>query len=368
LLARVHALLRREHHFLHTQVSNPDPEGDLFQDQLSIIWERTKDITFSRIQDLFEVLQTLEKGDLSQTLCERSQRTAHKLAGSLGTFGFTEGSKIAQTLEKTFAQANNVKACLDVARPLILELHQVVIATDAQLHDVQHQQKEPSSSRSSKRQTVPILLPISPDFPRLPTEDQSSAPQLGDLSFDDEPLNFSTIGWADAPENADRSLDYILLVDSDLEFAQTLAHDSGSWKLDFKAVQSIQEAFEVLRDSFPKVLLFNVDLIVDPLDWQTLKDLCQKFPLDLAIVILSEFEGLESRFKALELQADIFLQKPVTSSQLFASVSRSMNFHSHQRVKVMVLDDDEQVTTLLRTFLHDTYFQGSLGYNMLLYL
>lgn len=358
LLARINALLRRENHFLHTQVSNASSDSDLFQDQLSLIWERTKEITFSRIQDLFDVLQTLEKGDLSQTLCERSQRTAHKLAGSLGTFGFEEGSKIAQTLEKTFAQADNVKTCLDLARPLILELHQVVIATDTKLHAAQLKQKQPSRSLPPQKQTVPIEFPALPELPKLLVEDPSSSPQgNSDLSFKDESFCFPPTRRTDAQENKNRGLDYILLVDSDLEFAQTLAHDSGSWKLDFKAVQSVQEAFEVLRDSFPKVLLLNVDLIVDPADWQILKDLCQQSPVDLALVILSEFEGLESRLKALELRADIFLQKPVTSSQLFASVSRSMNFHTHQKVKVLVLDDDDQVTTLLTALLTGTYFQ-----------
>jgi len=394
LLARIHALIRREHRFFQVPPTQMTSD-DLFIDQLSDIWERTKETTFSRIQDLFDALQTLEKGEISEDSRERSQRTAHKLAGSLGTFGFEEGSRIAQRLEKTFAEMDNVKTCLDVVRPLILELHQVVIATDAKLQNPKQENPDLSNLDFSNSNLLnPSLQPKDEDeagkagsFPAVlspssivstpialftnPPTDQYTdqytnkyTDKPSDRTSDKQTESPSFLTLSSGSQNLrQRSLDriqtseYILLVDNDLEFAQTLAHDAGSWKLSLKIVQSVQETFAALEASFPKVLLLNAELFRNDTDWKSLQNLRQVFPLDTSLIVLSESEGLENRLKALEFNADIFLQKPVTSSQIFASVSRSMNFHAHQRVKIMVVDDDEQVTTLLKTLLKRTNFQ-----------
>ncbi len=415
LLARIHALVRREHHFFQIPTPHAPFENDIFAAQLSDIWQRTKETTFSRIQDLFDVLQTLEKGEMTPDLCERSQRTCHKLAGSLGTFGFEEGSKIAQTLEKTFAQVNEVKICLEIARPLILELYQVVMATDVKLHSSNlHSQNphspNPHSPNLDQRQdqqnndrpgnspenllsttlsmgssqpilpqsalpgsassSTPFPLPgspegINPDLEQIPTPplEKSSAPsapsaQPAQTSKNlTEPALPKPVSGRSPEANLKKSADYILLVDQDQEFAQTLARDAGSWKLGIKIVQSVQATLEALQDSFPKVLLLNVELFKNNEDWHYLQILRSKFPSDTSFIVLSESEELENRIKALEFNADVFLQKPVTSSQIFASVSRAMNFHAHQQVKIMVVDDDEQVTTLLSTLLKTTHFQ-----------
>ena len=122
-------------------------------------------------------------------------------------------------------------------------------------------------------------------------------------------------------------------------------------------MQSVQATLEALQDSFPKVLLLNAELFKNNEDWHHLQIFRSKFPLDTSFIVLSESEELENRIKAPEFNADVFLQKPVTSSQIFASVSHAMNFHAHHRVKIMVVDDDEQVTTLLSTLLKTTHFQ-----------
>ena len=387
LLARIHVLVRREHRFFQIPSAKITSDDDIFTAQLSDIWDRTKETTFNRIQDLFDVLQTLEKGEISPDLCERSQRTCHKLAGSLGTFGFEEGSKIAQLLEKTFAEVENLKTCLDVARPLILELYQVVIATDVKLHSpaLSQQTSNPLENAQENHSSLSIPIALSrssslanPSSTIISSElstdqdvDQPTPPQTNpkiEQRSEQSAHNSSRITVLSRPtpqvlrersldSNFSKTEDYILLVDHDQEFAQTLAHDAGSWKLGIKIVQSVQATFEVLQDSFPKVLLLNAELFRKEEDWQTLRNFRSRFPLDISLIILSESEGLENRLKALDFNADVFLQKPVTSSQIFASVSRAMNFHAHQRVKIMVVDDDEQVTTLLTTLLKQTHFQ-----------
>ena len=133
LLARIQALLRREYRSFRSEKPQFYDSEHNFSLELTQIWERTKETTFSRIQDLLDVLQSLEKGELDDTLRERTKRNVHKLAGSLGTFGFPEGSTIAQKLEQIFMEVTEVDSCLEKSRPLILELQQVVMATDRAL-------------------------------------------------------------------------------------------------------------------------------------------------------------------------------------------------------------------------------------------
>jgi HPt (histidine-containing phosphotransfer) domain-containing protein len=64
------------------------------------IWERFKEATFNRVVVLEQVVMALLEGTLSDELQRQAERDAHKLAGSVGMFGFAEGSRLARTIEQ----------------------------------------------------------------------------------------------------------------------------------------------------------------------------------------------------------------------------------------------------------------------------
>ncbi|NJL23207.1 MAG: Hpt domain-containing protein [Leptolyngbyaceae cyanobacterium SM1_3_5] len=63
------------------------------------IWQRTKSVSFERVQFLEQAIAQLRSGSLDEAQRQKASQTAHKLAGSLGTFGFEEGSRFAHQLE-----------------------------------------------------------------------------------------------------------------------------------------------------------------------------------------------------------------------------------------------------------------------------
>lgn len=63
-----------------------------------------------------------------------------------------------------------------------------------------------------------------------------------------------------------------------------------------------------------------------------------------------------NRLKAIQLNSDVFLQKPATPSQVFAAVSRAIGFYEW-KVKVLVVDDDTKMTELLKGLLETINFQ-----------
>jgi HPt (histidine-containing phosphotransfer) domain-containing protein len=64
------------------------------------IWERFKEVTITRVVVLEQAVIALLEGTLSDELRRQAEREAHKVAGSAGTFGFAEGSRLARTMEQ----------------------------------------------------------------------------------------------------------------------------------------------------------------------------------------------------------------------------------------------------------------------------
>ncbi len=64
------------------------------------VWEKYKGRVSEQVNLLFEAVQALEKDkSLNTQLHSQAAAEAHTLAGSLGTFGFTNGSKLAREIE-----------------------------------------------------------------------------------------------------------------------------------------------------------------------------------------------------------------------------------------------------------------------------
>ncbi len=63
------------------------------------LWERKRPLILERLTVLDRAAEAAENGGLGEALSEMAAGAAHKLAGSLGTFGFPRGTEIARELE-----------------------------------------------------------------------------------------------------------------------------------------------------------------------------------------------------------------------------------------------------------------------------
>ena len=66
---------------------------------VSALWERKRPLMMQRLTVLDRAAEAAANGGLGGSLCQEAMGEAHKLAGSLGTFGFTTGTEIARQLE-----------------------------------------------------------------------------------------------------------------------------------------------------------------------------------------------------------------------------------------------------------------------------
>jgi diguanylate cyclase (GGDEF)-like protein len=70
---------------------------------IGALWERYRDVNLQRVSVLEEAAAALRAGSLDPTRRQEAARAAHKLAGAVGTFGFTRGSETARTIEQMLA-------------------------------------------------------------------------------------------------------------------------------------------------------------------------------------------------------------------------------------------------------------------------
>ena len=84
---------------------------------IRLVWEKTRDIVVARIETLEAAAHKIMEGTLTAEEREAAVREAHKLAGSLGTFGFTAGSNAARELEQQLsAEVPDAARCAELAR------------------------------------------------------------------------------------------------------------------------------------------------------------------------------------------------------------------------------------------------------------
>ena len=105
-------------------VSNSDIEQQMIA-RIASIWERNKEARSSRVTILERAVAALLEGTLSPEAQRAGQRAAHRLAGSLGTLGSYQGSRLAREMEQIFAgQAPLDSAEASPLSNLVVRLHQ----------------------------------------------------------------------------------------------------------------------------------------------------------------------------------------------------------------------------------------------------
>ena len=87
------------------------------------IWRRHRITVLTRVDLLESVATAIVGRSLTLSLLEEALSASHKLAGSLGTFGFDEGTQLARELEQQLASAMpDAVAIRDSVRQLRLVL------------------------------------------------------------------------------------------------------------------------------------------------------------------------------------------------------------------------------------------------------
>jgi HPt (histidine-containing phosphotransfer) domain-containing protein len=96
--------------------------GDVARQLISALWERSVPIITDRLNGLDIACEAAVVGRLSPIMRRGAADTAHKLAGSLGMFGYPRGTELAREIEQLLESDGKVDPA--TLRQLVLELRE----------------------------------------------------------------------------------------------------------------------------------------------------------------------------------------------------------------------------------------------------
>ena len=340
-------------------------------------WKQFQDVAFHRVADLENLLQALAAKPIHPSLSEiqhKARNSAHKLAGSLGCFGFTRGSILAkqlqQLLDNNLLRDSDTERVSELVTALRRELsHQsraetakidshialLLVAADADLsyqlvNEARHRESEiyPALNLDRAREILAtqsksidaVLFKITfPDnealaflqqlhqqLPQIPIIAITESARLLDrleivrsgvsliLQHPVEP-KVAIDAAIESLQSAGQAAK-VLIVDDDPEVLQSLAISLQPWGFQLTTLKDSKDFWDVLVNVEPDLLVLDIEMPgIDGIE------LCQILRSDrrwqqLPILFLSAHREQTVRERAFAAGADDYICKPVTGSLL----------------------------------------------------
>ena len=355
---------------IQASISSPQKKST----SVTQIWSRFKDLAFKRLSDLENYAVTSVESRSTLAIYDRAKNSAHKLAGSLGCFGFPQGSKIAKQIEQL----------LNSHSPTLEEIAQISELVDALNRELQHQPFE-ETVKNALDKNISLLI-VDPDsdysqrlvkeahFRGMTTftasnleqarkiiESESIVAVLHKITFPDcEDLAFveqlhrqvsqlpivTIVESAQLPDrlNLVRQggsliLEYpvepstaidsvaqliqntsaaakVLIVDDDPQVLLSLSMSLRPWGFELTTLSESTHFWKILEDVEPDVLVLDIEMPeIDGIE------ICQILRSDrrwqrLPVLFLSVHQDEKTEYRAFAYGADDYIHKPVTGAIL----------------------------------------------------
>ncbi len=260
------------------------------------VWERFKDRIAARVTAIEQANQALESGELPPELHATAKQEAHKLAGSLGTFGLTEGSVIARRVEQLL--------------------------------------QSPTLDASQSGNLTELVQALRSQIDQAPMEsDRREGSPLNDLPV-------------------------LLMIEGDQELSHQIGVEVKGWGIKVVNSDSIASARTAIADLRPDAVLLDLStqdtLTINPNNKEEaltlLSELANGFP-PLPVLVVTDQSRVEDRLEVARLGGRAFLPKPVRPAQIIEAVLQVLQGVQTTEAKIMVVDDDPQILSLVKHFL-----------------
>ncbi|WP_019499108.1 response regulator [Pseudanabaena sp. PCC 6802] len=281
-----------------TDVDLPESAEQRMMAKVAQIWQANRLNSVAYVTLLEQSANSLALGNFANEQVQEAAQVAHKLAGSLGMFGFQDGSGLAKQIEQLLQTPDSLD----------------------------RQQIEQISNFVSEIRHV-IETAAVPNAPSPP-------PQAQPLEEEQRPL--------------------LLVVDSDREFAQRLAAEAVARGYRSEIVSTPNAGREWIAREPPVCVITELCFPGESEQpgqvWQFLREL-QSAPFDIPTVTLTANDSFSDRLEAARCGSRIFLQKTSALSAIVESVTQLLNRDSSSTVRVLAVDDDPQILELLHSLL-----------------
>ncbi|MDX2212641.1 MAG: response regulator [Oculatellaceae cyanobacterium bins.114] len=266
------------------------------------VWEKFKPPMLERVAVLEEAVTALKVGYLPDEVQQAALRAAHKLAGSLGMFGFPNGTEISRDIERWLQRATQTSHFMQL-QALVTQLQQELqkppkpSAWDVDLLSDSQEQGQDQNGLTNGL-TAPTMS-LSPGIaqpgavtqPESVVLSQKRSPQINVLAIDDDPAILET-------------LQQILL----------------RWGIQCSSLSDPGQLWSTLETVTPDLLILDVDIPnINGID------LCRTIRNDatwshLPILFLSVYRDAETIVKLYSAGADDYVAKPFTEPEIVTRI------------------------------------------------
>lgn len=260
------------------------------------VWERSREVTLDRISTVEKAVVAALGGMLLGPQRHEAESAAHKLTGSLGTFGFAKGSQIAREIEHALASGTRLGP--------------------------QHGARLAEMVAALRRE---VDRPPAPPSAPAPAPVRAAAP-------------------GDRP--------YVLVVDDDEPLGEALVRAGATRGMEVAVAPSPQAARQALAARRPDVVLLDLSFPDEGEDGRTfLTQLAQRHP-GVPVLVATARNSLVDRVRVLQLGGRGFLQKPFTAAQALDAVERHVpRLRAAPETRILAVDDDPQILAAVRAIL-----------------
>lgn len=257
---------------------------------LARLWERFREAFEDQLAVLEQAAVAVLSNDLTPELAARATGEAHKLAGSLGTYGMPQGTEIARDIESWF-KAGPYR---DPAG--VLRLSDAVTALGRCLEAGPPSRETPGA------------------------------------------------------EPSDPAAPFLLLVDDDPILAEGLLREAPSQGLDVEVAEGVDSARRVLAARCPEAVAVDVSGARSETAFALIAELNGRAP-PVPVVVLTRADAFTDRVEAAKLGVRGFLQKPIAPAQVLLTVEELRNRARAGEATVLAVDDDQAVLAALQALL-----------------
>ncbi|MCV3214030.1 response regulator, partial [Plectonema radiosum NIES-515] len=264
----------------------PTPKQTLLA--IAGVWNRFKGRVGEQVTVLEEAAVASSDNALNQELRKQAFQEAHSLAGSLGTFGFPLGSKLARKIE------------------YLLKTDKVLI-----------------KAQTTQFQSWVELL-------RQEIERNQDETVSCSLPEDEYPI--------------------LLVVDRDRLLAEQLAIDANS-NFKVAIAIDIETAIQKLYEEHPSVVLLDPSVSPVDEDSLRLLSLLKDRKPPVPVIVFTELSDFSHRLQVARHGGHTFLQKPLPVAQILQAVKQVLEHAPDAEAHVLAVDDDPKIGPLLQVLL-----------------
>lgn len=283
-----------------TKDSSPSPEQSI-QSAVANIWAKTKGASLDRVLLLEQAIARLQAGTLDSDIRQQAIGAAHKLVGSLGTFGLEAGSHWAQQIEWLLQSeaitGNRVPppSVIEQATRWITALRQVVNGDSD--HPLPLEQNSPESSNPGSSSRLPH--------------------------------------W--------------LILEANQELGAKLAAEVVLWQYEATVVADLPAAWQCLQEYAVDLVILDPWAIASAPEYSEFcHHLTQRTP-PIAIAIYSDQDSSQHRLEAVTLGCQLFIAKPASPTQVLQAVTPLLQTTTQPQPTILAVDDDDDILAALTT-------------------